>query len=54
MRKEHEKAIKLAERLNTMENISHLNIPILDGFEIIDNDLNSKIIFVAKKDNIIE
>lgn len=54
MRKEHEKAIKLAERLNTMENISHLNIPILDGFEIIDNDLNNKIIFVAKKDNIIE
>lgn len=54
MRKEHEKAIKVAERLNTLDNISRLGIPILDGFEVLEHDPNNKIIFVARKDNIIE
>ncbi len=54
MRKEHEQAIKLAQDLNTKQNINRLNIPILDGFELIEHEPNSKVIFIAKRDNIIE
>ncbi len=54
MQKKIEKAIELAKRLNTIENINKLNIPILDGFEVIDTPPNNKILFVAKKDNMIE
>ena len=54
MRKEEEKAIKIAERMNTMDNLNRLNIPILDGFEILEHDPNNKIIFIARKDNILE
>ena len=54
MQKEHKKAIQLAENLNTKQNIDRLNIPILDGFKLIDHEPNRKIIFLAQKDNIME
>ena len=54
MKKEVIKAIDIAKKLNTIENINRLKIPILDGFELLEHDKTSKIIFIAKKDNIIE
>ncbi len=47
---------KLINKLNTVENVNNLNIPILDGFKVLKNEIDSdsNIIFVASKDNIIE
>lgn len=54
MRKVHENAVKLAKKLNSIENINRLRIPLLDGFEVLKTEPNTKIVFVAKKDSLIE
>ena len=43
-------------KLNTIENISKINIPILDDFKVLRNEItkDSNVILVAKKDNTIE
>ena len=47
---------KLINKLNTIENINNLDIPILDGFKVLKNEIDSEsnIIFVAGKGNTIE
>ena len=37
MKKEVIKAIDIAKKLNTIENINRLKIPILDGFELLEH-----------------
>ena len=51
-----EKILKLVNKLNTIENVNNLDIPILDGFKVLKNEItsDSNIIFVAGKDNTIE
>ena len=46
----------LVLKLNTVENIDKINIPILDGFKIVKNEItkDSNVILVATKGNTIE
>ena len=46
---------KIAKKMNSIEHVSKLFIPIPDGFEVVKEDLKSdNLIFVAQKDNIVE
>ena len=47
--------LEIAKKANTIINIENMKIPVLDGFEVKkDIKINSKHIFVAQKDNVLE
>ena len=56
MEKLEKKINDLVIKLNTVENIDKMNIPILDDFKVLRNEItkDSNVILVAKKDNTIE
>ena len=49
------KLMEVVTKLNSLENINNMFIPIPDGFEIIQNTkIGSNVIFIAKKNNTME
>ncbi len=57
MNKKEKKALQIASKANTIENVNRLLIPILEGFQIVKQDIFSKDsnqFFVAVKNNTIE
>lgn len=45
------KIIDITNKLNTIIDVNNYNIPLLDNFEIVKNDIKSNIIFLAKYNN---